>query len=113
MVVAAVIFAVAAVLGAVLANRVRQGAPRPLGLVLTHGAVAAAGLVALLLVVLDDAPAIALWSLVLFGVAALGGFVLFAVDRSERQLPLSTVLGHGGVAVVAFLLLLAGVLGLA
>lgn len=106
---AAVLFAIAAVLGAVLAVRTARKEPRPLGLALVHGAFAAAGLVALVVVVLGDAPALAAWALALFALAAVGGFVLFGRDRTGRELPLAAVLGHGLVAVVAFLVLLVAV----
>ena len=111
MVVAAVLFALAAVLGVVLATKVARQEPRPLGVALAHGAFAAAGLVALVVVVLGDAPALALWALVGFAIAAVGGFVLFGLDRTGRDLPLPVVGIHGLVAVAAFLVLLAAVAG--
>jgi hypothetical protein len=112
MVVAAVLFALAAVLGVVLATRVARQQPRPLGMALAHGAFAAAGLIALVVVVVGDAPALALWALAGFAVAAVGGFFLFGLDRTGRDLPLPVVAVHGLVAVSAFLVLLAAVAGM-
>lgn len=109
MIVAAVLFAVAAAGGILLALHVARGTARPLGVVLAHGAFAAAGLVALIVAVTGDVPTIAGWSLGLFAVAALGGFVLFGLDRTNRPLPLAGALGHGVIAVIGFVLLLVGI----
>jgi hypothetical protein len=111
MVLAVVLFALTAVLGATLAVRTVRGQDRPTGIVLAHGGFAAAGLVVLIVVALGDAPSLAGWALAVFAVAAAGGFFLFGLDRSRRALPVPAVLGHGLVAVVAFLLLLAAAAG--
>jgi hypothetical protein len=44
-----------------------------------------------------------------FVVAALGGFALFSFHVRKQQLPLAVVVLHGLLAVVAFVILLAGV----
>jgi hypothetical protein len=109
--IAAILFAVAAVGGVtMLALHLRKD-NLPLPLALVHGAFAAAGLVVLILAVLL-AGASAVISVVLFVVAALGGFFLFALYLRGSKLPTPLILVHGGVAVVAFLILLAVLLGL-
>ena len=47
---------------------------------------------------------------VLFALAALGGFVLFAMHLMKRSLPRGLIFVHGLAAVVAFVLLLVGLL---
>ena len=66
MVTALVLFGIAAVGGLILATQRLRGAPRPtLALAVVHGAIAAAGLIALILVVVEPgAPAMARTALV-------------------------------------------------
>jgi hypothetical protein len=107
---AAVLFALAAVGGATLAALHFRGRhPLPMPLALLHGLLAAGGLALLVIAALTE-PAfgtLALLSLLIFVIAALGGFYLFSYQLRERPLPSAIVLIHGGAAVVAFLLLLA------
>jgi hypothetical protein len=51
------------------------------------------------------------WQLALgiFVVAALGGFLLFALDLKKKQMPSAVVVIHALVAVTAFVLLLVAV----
>ena len=107
--IALVLFAVAAVGGVVLAVLRFKGRPYPpMGLALVHGAVAAAGLVALILAAQDQGASSAKRALVLFLVAALGGFGLFFHHLRKVALPIWLVVVHAVVAVVAFLILLFG-----
>jgi hypothetical protein len=115
MIVTLVLFAIAALGGLVLASIRLRGSNPPLALALIHGALAAAGLVALILAVLHasaspSAPRIAL---ALFVVAALGGFVLFAAHLRKNNIPVPLMLIHAVVAVGGFVTLLlgSGVLG--
>ena len=107
---AAVLFAIAALGGATLAILHFRGRhPLPMPLALLHGVLAAGGLALLIIAALTE-PAfggLALVSLLIFVIAALGGFYLFANQLRERRLPSGVVLIHGGAAVAAFLLLLA------
>jgi len=104
---AAILFAIAALGGVVLAFAKK----RPIVLSVIHGLVAAAGLVLLILGVLDSEavtlPAIAL---ALFAIAAIGGFALFAIDRRGRELSKKLIFGHGVVAVIAEVLLVIAIL---
>ena len=50
-------------------------------------------------------------ALPLFVVAAIGGFTLLSFHLRKRSLPIPLMLVHGGVAVVAFLVLLSLVIG--
>jgi hypothetical protein len=110
MTVALILFAVAALGGVVLAGLRLAGRPLPIPLALVHGALAAAGLVALIVLLVHGATAghLAL-SLLLFVIAALGGFFLFAVhlrNKDSSALPVPVVLLHGALAVAGFVILL-------
>lgn len=105
---AVVCFAAAAVGGLTMIVMRSRDRAVPIGLALAHGAGAAAGLVLLALPVLGGAaPGLATVALVVFVVAAIGGFVLFASHLRTGSFPLGLGLVHGGAAVIAFVLLLA------
>lgn len=104
---AAVLFALAAVGGLALAVLRLRGRPLPTSAALIHGGAAAAGLVALAYAVfVSDLHAGV--PLALFVIAALGGFVLFAFHLLRKPIPVPAMAVHAGVAVVAFGLLLVG-----
>lgn len=108
------IFAVAAVVGLTMAIAAFQGKFPPVPSAILHGVLAAAGLVLLIVAVLvKGAGGPALWALGFFLVAALGGFSLALGFHARRKpLPKGFVAGHALIAVVGFLLLLAGALKL-
>lgn len=112
MLTALVVFALAAVGGLVLLRMHLMKNDAPLGLAAVHGVLAAGGLVLLLWFVLQNGAGGLLWASVgLFVVAALGGFVLIIKHLRGESLPTGLMYGHGGAAVVAFILLLVGYLG--
>lgn len=108
--IALTLFAVAAVGGLVMAVMRFKGKPYPpMALALVHGAVAAAGLVTLIVLFTQGAQATSTTAaLALFVVAALGGFVLFFHHLRKVALPIWLVIVHALVAVSAFLILLLG-----
>ncbi len=112
---ALVLFAVAALGGLILASVRLRGSNPPLALALLHGALAAAGLVALVVAVVHAAASASLAriALALFVVAALGGFVLLATHLRKKNIPVPLMLVHAVVAVGGFVVLLigSGVLG--
>jgi hypothetical protein len=104
---AIVLFALAATGGLALAYLRITNKPLPMPLALLHGAGAAAGLIALLLAVVQGAAmGGARIALGIFVVAALGGFALFSFHVRKQPLPIPLVVVHGLAAVVAFVLLL-------
>ncbi|HEX7015884.1 MAG TPA: hypothetical protein VF191_10260 [Cyclobacteriaceae bacterium] len=105
-----VLFAVAAVFGLTLLIPVLQGKTPTRAFVFTHGGVAALALILLIVRYANEAEAVPVISLVLFVIAALGGFVLFARDMQKKTLPKGLAVVHAGAAVVAFLILLFAVL---
>lgn len=112
---AAVLFAIAAVIGATMAVQRVRGVERPaMGMALAHGGIAALALVLYVVAVVtaSSAEAISWWAIGLFVVAALGGSALFlGFHLRERPLPVPMVFVHGGVAVVGFVVLLVALLG--
>jgi len=110
MTLSAVLFAVAALGGAVLAGiRLSGRELPPMWLAVVHGLAAAAALVSLLVVVArGGVPTVVTGAAVGFVLAALGGFVLFAGHLRGKALPVPVVLVHGAVAVLSFVALLAG-----
>jgi peptidoglycan/LPS O-acetylase OafA/YrhL len=106
--IAAILFAVAALGGLLLAFNHFTGRARPWPLAIIHGAVAASAFVVFLLAVVQGGAASpkVYWSLGLFAAAALGGLLLFSFHIRNKPLASPVVVIHGGAAVAAFLLLL-------
>lgn len=109
---AIIAFAVAAIGGLVLARMHLNDDDAPLGFAAVHGILGAAGLVLLLWFVLQNGVGGMIWgSVVLFVLAALGGFVLITKHLRGESLSSGLIYTHGGVAVVGFVLLLFVYLG--
>lgn len=111
MILAAVLFGIAALGGAVMAFMRLSGKELPpMGLAIVHGLFAAAGLVALLVAVVGaNASTQSQIALAGFVLAALGGFFLFSFHLRQKALPVPIVLVHGVVAVISFVILLLGI----
>ncbi len=105
-----ILFAVAAVFGLTLIIPILQGKTPTRAFVFIHGGVAAVALVLLIIKYLDGVSAVPLASVILFVVAALGGFGLFARDLQKQSIPKALAVVHAGAAVVAFLILLFAVI---
>jgi hypothetical protein len=107
-----VLFAIAAGGGLLLATLRFKDRELPMPVALLHGALAAGGLLTLILIVVKHGGgSLVRVALGLFVIAALGGFFLFSFHVRGKKLPLGVVGVHGAAAVVAFVLLLIGVLG--
>ncbi len=107
---ALIVFAVAALGGATIAYLRVSNKNIPLLLALVHGILAATGLVLLIIGLTGGGGSGIKAALVVFLIAALGGFTLFSYQLRSRPLPVPLVFIHGGVAVVAFVILLLSVL---
>jgi hypothetical protein len=105
-----ILFAIAAVFGLTLIIPILQGKTPTRGFVFAHGGVAAVALVMLVLQYVRDMTTVPQISLILFVVAALGGFVLFARDVQKKSIPKGLAVVHAGAAVAAFLILLFSVI---
>lgn len=105
--IAAVLFAIAALGGITLATLHFRQKGLPMALAIGHGLLAAAGLAVLIVAVVGGRTGnLLIASLVLFVIAALGGFALLSFHLRRLRLPTPVVLIHALVAVVAFVLLL-------
>lgn len=99
-------FSIAAILGLILLSFVLKGKNTPKGLVFTHGPLAALALILLIVYALGNSPA-PIASIVLFIIAALGGFVLVYHDFMGKVIPKWLAVVHGLTAVTGFIFLLA------
>jgi hypothetical protein len=102
------VFALAAVLGLVVATAIFNKKPEtPKGAVYGHGTFAATGLALLIYYAVNNPDNYPQASLIVFGVAAIGGFILFFNDMKKKPGPFGLVVVHALAAVTAFILLLA------
>jgi hypothetical protein len=106
-----ILFALAAVLGLVLITKVFKDEETPKGVVYSHGAAAAIALVLLIIAYINQGGTWLMTSLLVFVVAALGGFVLFGRDLTEKAIPKSLAAVHALAALAGFILLLIAVFG--
>ncbi len=105
-----IILAVAAITGLVLAGKHSKGNKPPLAMGLTHGLVAAVGLILLIVAIVQGSTGTAITTaLVLLVISALGGFVLLSIRVRGKNLPKPLMAIHGLIAVVGYLFLLIGV----
>lgn len=109
---AAVLFALAAMGGALMAGIRFSGRPRPPSwLVMGHGLLAAAGLTLMIYAELTvGIPVLAAFALVLFITAAIGGAAINLLFHAKQlEIPIPLMLIHAAMAVSAFVLLLCSV----
>jgi hypothetical protein len=107
--VAAVVFAIAALGGIVLAAHVLRGKFAPWALSLLHAALGAAGIVLVLVTVIQGLRGNAALALGLFVIAALGGFFLASFHYRKQLPPSAVVVVHAVVALAGFGALLAAI----
>ncbi|RYY90173.1 MAG: hypothetical protein EOO15_03760 [Chitinophagaceae bacterium] len=99
------LFAIAALLGIVILKNWLTSADTGRGVVYAHGLFAALGLGLLLYQWSKEPSALLRNSLVLFGLAALGGFYMFFRDLKGKFSPTWLAVVHGLLAVAGFGLL--------
>ena len=100
--IAAVLFAIGALGGIVLAAHVLRGKFAPWALSLLHAALGAAGIVLVLITVVQGARGNVALALGLFVVAALGGFFLASFHYRKQLPPKAVVIVHAVLAVAGF-----------
>lgn len=106
---AAILFAIAASLGAFLAYKVFSNKETPKAVAFIHGGVAALALILLIIAALTipaAAKGIVFTSIIIFIMVAMGGFFLIYKDLTAQPIPKPVVLIHGSLAIVSFILLL-------
>lgn len=106
-----ILFALAATFGLVLITKVLRDEATPKPVVYTHGAAAALALVLLIIAYINQGDSMLMTSLLVFVVAALGGFVMFGRDLTQRTIPKWLAVVHALAAVTGFVLLLIAVFG--
>ena len=99
------LFSLAALLGMFLLGFVLKGKETPKAVVFTHGPLAAAGLVLLIIYAIDRSPG-PLESIVLFSMAAAGGVVMLYRDITGKGIPKWLAIVHGLLAIAGFAWLL-------
>jgi hypothetical protein len=97
--------ALSAILGMILLSFVLKGKHTPKALAFTHGPLAVVGIVLLIIYCVKHNPS-PVESLILFIIAATGGFILITRDLMGKTIPKWLAVVHGLVAVVGFLWLL-------
>lgn len=100
------VFILAALLGLTLLIYVLKNKNTPKGVAIIHGTVAASGIILLIIYSFTNASKPYL-PLIIFILAALGGFYMMYRDITNKTLPKWLAVGHGVIALIAFLLLLA------
>lgn len=108
---AIILFAFAAVLGLSVLVPVLKNNSTSKPMAILHGALAAVGLVLVLIVVLNASGPAPTGSLIFFAVAALGGFVMFGMDIKKKRIPKVLALGHPLLAAVGLIQLILFVIG--
>lgn len=109
--IAVILFLVAAGFGAVVLYSVLQDKPTPKKFVYTHGSIAAVALAMVIYYVLIHPVHAPVTSLVLFLIAAAGGFTMFFIDIQGKPVPKWIALLHPLIAVIAVLSLVIFILG--
>ncbi|MEO8402067.1 MAG: hypothetical protein ABI597_09785 [Gammaproteobacteria bacterium] len=105
LILAILLFFVAAILGLYLLSFILQNKNTPKGVAFTHGPLAAAGLILLIIYALFNTPA-PIVSIIIFILAALGGIMLIYRDITGKSLPKWMAVGHGLTAIVGFIFLI-------
>lgn len=101
-----VLFVLAALLGLAVAGQILKKKPTSKGVVITHGAFGAAGLIALIFHAVNNPHRLLTTAVILLVVAALGGLIVLVNDLRGKAGPLGLVVVHALVAVAAVVLVL-------
>ena len=102
-----IFFGIAAIGGVIMVSMKVQKKAIPLAYAIAHGILAAIGLVILIVNVAANTGIVLMnASLVLFLIAALGGFTLFSYQLRNKPFPNMLIGTHAVVAVIGFILLL-------
>ena len=109
---AVLVFAIAALGGLILASSVLRGKFAPWSVSLLHAGLGAAGLILVLLAILQGTAGVVTAAFVIFFIAALGGFYLAFVHLRKKIPPKGVVVIHAVLAVTGFLILAGNVFNL-
>ncbi len=98
-------FSLAIILGMLLISYVLADKNTPKAVVFTHGSLAAIGIVLLIVYAFIHHPS-PIISIILFILAAMGGFLMVYRDLTGHPVPKWLAVGHGLTAIIAFVFLL-------
>lgn len=104
---AIVLFALSAVLGLAILMKWLTKKDVSKGVIYSHGVVAAIALVILIVYAAQNPSNFPKASIILFVIAALGGFYMFFNDLKKKSSPLAVAFIHALLAVGGFVMLLA------
>src|SRR5947209_14871846 len=104
---AIIIFIIAAIFGLVILTAILRDRPTPKPIVIIHGPLAA---IAVVLLIIDVAKghteSLLIASLIIFIVAALGGFVLYTFDTLKKRIPKPLAILHPLIAMTGLIILI-------
>lgn len=103
---AAFIFGAVILLGLFLLSYVLQSKDTPKAIAFIHGSLASVGLILLIIYAYFNPSGLLIASIVLFILAACGGALLIYKDITGQGVPKVLALGHGFLALTAFIILL-------
>lgn len=99
------IFAMAAIAGMYLLSLILRNKSTPKGVTIIHGLMAATALVLLIIYCFGNTPGP--WSsIIIFTLAAIGGFILNYRDITGKKVPKWLGVAHGLLAITGFVLLI-------
>ncbi len=108
---AVALFAIAAIFGLTILIKWLTNKEVSKGVIYSHGSVAAIGLVLLILYAIQHPESFPKISIILFAVAAVGGFYMFFTTMKQKTNPVGIAFVHGLLAVGGFITLLLFVFG--
>lgn len=100
------LFILAACFGLVVLLKILTDKPTPKLVVFSHGLIAATALLLVLYTAWNNPQGLLLASLVIFVLAALGGFTLLSFDLRHKPIPKLLAVAHPFVAVIGLLILI-------
>lgn len=95
-----ILFLLATIFGMILFTYIIKGRETPLVIAFLHGPLAIAALILLGIYAVNNSPGV-LVTLILFFIAALGGFVMAIKDFNGEKIPRSLAVLHGVIAITA------------
>lgn len=105
LIISIIFFILTALLGVYLLSYVIQKKNTPKGVAFTHGPLGAIGIIILLIYSILYTPR-PLISLIIFIIAACGGFLIIYRDITGKSIPIWLALLHGIIAIIGFAFLL-------
>lgn len=100
------LFVLAAVFGLIVLTAILRNRPTPKPVVFIHGGVATIALLIVIFFIAQHQGSGPIASLVLFVVAALGGFTLFMIDMKQKPVPKWLAILHPLIAVSGLIALI-------